>query len=137
MQRLIHLTHPLIGFGSLPTCIAVFRIFVCCRKDSTNRSEAATGNQGMCFSEQDKIYSQLLKLAKSSSQLWCEGVCPCSLKHHKQSTGSTSIVIRDLSNSDDDARPAKAQKTLKPKKICNGRSSEPRVQSSHGILTTV
>ena len=100
-----------------------------------------TGNQRICFREKDEIGSQLLKLAKSGGQLWCEGLCPRTLKHRKRSTGSTSIVIEDSASSDDDARPAKAQKTLMPKKSAMDDKAE-RVQkltnfkASMGIRTT-
>ena len=69
-----------------------------------------TGNDRICFKEKDDIGSQLLRLAKHGSQLWCEGLNPHSLKPHKRHAGSTSIVIEDSSSDDDNDRPDKAHK---------------------------
>ena len=71
-----------------------------------------SGNQRICFREKDDIGSQLLKLAKSGSHLWCEGLCPLSVKR-KRSASSVSILIEDSSSSYDDTRPAKTQKSLR------------------------
>ena len=69
-----------------------------------------TGNDRICFKEKDDIGSQLLRLDKHGSQLWCEGLNPHSLKPHKRHAGSTSIVIEDSNSDDDNDRPDKAHK---------------------------